>query len=616
MLVSIGYSACHWCHVMERECFENEDDRAAHERALRLHQGRPRGAPRRRRHLHGRDAGDDRRRRLAAERVPHPRRDPVLVRHLLPARAAPGHAELAATCCRRSARRGTSSARRSARRPARSSSACAARRRSSRRRSEVDPASLDAAVAAAAQALRPRARRLRPRAEVPARVGDRVPARARRARDGAAHAAPDGERRHVRPDRRRLRALLGRPHLARPALREDALRQRAARPRLPARLAGHRRAAVRARAPARRSTGRSPSCARRRARSPPRSTPTPRASRASSTSGRPPQVREVLGDELGAEAIEHFGMTEPGNFEGANIPVRATPDPPHRDELRARLYEARAQRVWPGLDDKRLTGWNALMVSALADAGRRVRRRRSTATPRSSCADFLVTRMRDEDGRLLRTYNRGAGAAARGARGPRVPARGAARALRGDVRPALVRRGARRSPTRSSSASATPRTAASSRPPTTTSGLIARRKDIEDNPIPAGPVGRRARAAAARRADRRVPLRGGGARRDPAAAHDRAPAPAGVRPPAAGDRLPRLPRARGRARRPRPRAARARGALAASARTSCSPAARPTACRCSTGREPVDGRAAAYVCERFACQRPVTEPDELAALLD
>ena len=83
-------------------------------------------------------------------------------------------------------------------------------------------------------------------------------------------------------------------------------------------------------------------------------------------------------------------MTEAGNFEGANIPVRATPDPPHRDELRARLYEARAQRVWPGLDDKRLTSWNALMVSALADAAAAFddQRYRDAAV---RCADFLVT---------------------------------------------------------------------------------------------------------------------------------------------------------------------------------------------------------------------------------
>ena len=223
-------------------------DRAADERALRLHQGRPRGAPRRRRDLHGRDAGDDRRRRLAAERLPHPRRRAVLVRHLLPARAAPGHAELAQRADRdrrgvgRAARGDPRAGRRDRRAPARRGGAEAAggggRPRLARRRG-----------GRAAQALRPRVRRLRRRAQVPALVHDRVPARARRARDGAAHAAPDGERRHVRPGRRRLRALLGRPHLARPALREDALRQRAAGPRVRPRLAGHRRAAVRARGP-------------------------------------------------------------------------------------------------------------------------------------------------------------------------------------------------------------------------------------------------------------------------------------------------------------------------------------------------------------------------------
>ena len=105
----------------------------------------------------------------------------------------------------------------------------------------------DQRVHGAAPPVRRGARRLGRRAEVPLHFGDRVPARARRARDAAADAAPDGLRRHLRPGRWRLRPLLGRRALARPALREDALRQRAAGAGLSARLPGVRRAVVPAR---------------------------------------------------------------------------------------------------------------------------------------------------------------------------------------------------------------------------------------------------------------------------------------------------------------------------------------------------------------------------------
>ena len=52
IFLSIGYSACHWCHVMEHESFENPEIAGADERALRQHQGRPRGAARPRPDLH------------------------------------------------------------------------------------------------------------------------------------------------------------------------------------------------------------------------------------------------------------------------------------------------------------------------------------------------------------------------------------------------------------------------------------------------------------------------------------------------------------------------------------------------------------------------------------
>ena len=152
-----------------------------------------------------------------------------------------GHARAGARCSRPWPRPGPSAARRSA--PARrgSSSACSGARAA--RALGEDPlrtsALDDGGRTRCASALRPRARRLRRRAQVPAGLRARVPARAAASVEMALHdAARDGLRRHLRPGRRRLRALLGGRALARAPLREDALRQRAAGPRVPARLAG------------------------------------------------------------------------------------------------------------------------------------------------------------------------------------------------------------------------------------------------------------------------------------------------------------------------------------------------------------------------------------------
>ena len=117
------------------------------------------------------------------------------------------------------------------------------------------------------------------------------------------------------------------------------------------------------------------------------------------------ELREALGDE---EAIAWFGATDRGNFEQSNIPVRGPGTPERLDEWRRRLYEVRAKRVWPGLDDKRLTSWNALMISALAEAGA-VLERSDYLDAAKRAADFVLGSLRDEDGRLLRTWKDGRG---------------------------------------------------------------------------------------------------------------------------------------------------------------------------------------------------------------
>src|SRR5437762_56688 len=84
----------------------------------------------------------------------------------------------------------------------------------------------------------------------------------------------------------------------------------------------------------------------------------------------------------------------------------STRRPPRYAEARQVLYERRRQRVWPGLDDKRVCSWNALMVAALADAGAVLGREDYLEAARA-CAEHVWTRMRDDRGRLRRTWKEG-----------------------------------------------------------------------------------------------------------------------------------------------------------------------------------------------------------------
>jgi uncharacterized protein len=123
----------------------------------------------------------------------------------------------------------------------------------------------------------------------------------------------------------------------------------------------------------------------------------------------PEEIREVLGKGA-AEVIELYGVTERGNFEGRNILHLAggadAAKPEGLTEMRRILFEARSKRVWPGLDDKRLASWNALIIGALADAGA-VLEREDYLDAARACAEFIWEEMRDAEGRLLRTYKDG-----------------------------------------------------------------------------------------------------------------------------------------------------------------------------------------------------------------
>jgi uncharacterized protein YyaL (SSP411 family) len=134
----------------------------------------------------------------------------------------------------------------------------------------------------------------------------------------------------------------------------------------------------------------------------------------------PSEVIAVLGETGGTQFNRWFDITLSGNFEGHSIPNQVVTDQQIADDLeltieearstvnvmRTRLYEARSKRVWPGRDDKIVLSWNGMMLRVLAEASAAFDR----ADYREAAirnATFLLEKLRRPDGRLAHVWTAG-----------------------------------------------------------------------------------------------------------------------------------------------------------------------------------------------------------------
>jgi hypothetical protein len=118
------------------------------------------------------------------------------------------------------------------------------------------------------------------------------------------------------------------------------------------------------------------------------------------------EVAAVLGEDTDF-ACAQWGFSEKGNFEGHNIPVRAREkedDPERTERARRALLEARSHRIRPGTDSKVLAGWNGLAAAALAEAG--IALGRSDLRRAAAEAMTFVLEEMCVDGRLMRSYRK------------------------------------------------------------------------------------------------------------------------------------------------------------------------------------------------------------------
>jgi uncharacterized protein len=322
--------------------------------------------------------------------------------------------------------------------------------------------------------------------------------------------------------------------------------------------------------------------------------------------------------------LGYWGVSAAGNFEGRNIlhvPLGASAKaPPGLADARRALLAAREQRVRPGLDDKRLTSWNALMISALADVGAAIGRD-DYLEAAAGAASFVWDELRDGDGRLLRTWKDGEGKL----NGYLEDHAFLLEALLGLYEATLEVRWF--DAARETADTMIARFADEERGGFFTTShdheqLIARRKDLGDHPLPSG------NASAALGLLRLAALTGDGAYSERALGSIRLLAPAINRHPTSfGHLLQALdfhlsPTREVALIAPADAGTDPLGELGRAVRATHRPhlvlaggvegAERP---ELLSNRPAVEGRAAAYVCENFACQAPVTDPGELEAAL-
>ncbi len=342
------------------------------------------------------------------------------------------------------------------------------------------------------------------------------------------------------------------------------------------------------------------------------------------------EIEAVCGDDASV-VFEFFGVTEGGNFEGANILYavdRAAPRPEAVSRARPKLFENRELRIRPGLDDKVLLGWNALFCRVLLEAAVAFDRPDWLGAARANLA-FLQRSLRRRDGRLLRAWQ---------AETPDDPDTGRARHLAySEDYGALLELLVTFAELDDVEQLADARTVADGlidlfadpdSPGFFTTGkdaeaLVVRPKDLEDNAVPAG------NSLAVTGLLRLAALTG--------ESRYEAAAMAALEPlaPVAGEHgvgfaylLDAVERAIyapievaivGVATDARTRALLAEVTRRILPATVVVHAPEGTGARVTPlleGRTEVDGQPAAYVCERFACRRPVNDPSDLRAELD